>query len=80
MAMRENMLIFLAIWIILAALLSSSLSIFLTVSLIGILIVLEIGDFYLSKETKEMLKMSSYFLLLIFAFIVAQKVYEVIKG
>ncbi len=78
--MRENMLIFLAIWIILAALLSSSLSIFLTVSLIGILIVLEIGDFYLSKETKEMLKMSSYFLLLIFAFIVAQKVYEVIKG
>ncbi len=78
--MRENMLIFLAIWIILAALLSPSLSIFLTVSLIGILIVLEIGDFYLSKETKEMLKMSSYFLLLIFAFIVAQKVYEVIKG
>ena len=78
--MRENMLIFLAIWIILTALLSPSLGIFLTVSLIGILIVLEIGEFYLSKETKEILKMSSYFLLLIFAFIVAQKVYEVIKG
>lgn len=78
--MRENMLIFLAFWIVLSGLLSPSLSIFLTVSLIGILIVLEIGEFYLSKETKEILKVSSYFLLLIFAFIVAQKVYEVIKG
>ncbi len=78
--MRENMLIFLAFWIVLSGLLSPSPSIFLTVALIGILIVLEIGEFYLSKETKEILKISSYFLLLIFAFIVAQKVYEVIKG
>ena len=79
MAMRENMIIFLAVWVILAALLSPSLGIFLTVALIGILIVMEIGEFYLSGETKETLRLSAYFLLLIFAFIVAQKVYEVIK-
>ena len=80
MAMRENMIIFLAVWVVSAALLSPSLNIFLTVALIGILIVMEIGEFYLSGETKETLKLSAYFLLLIFAFIVAQKVYEVIKG
>ncbi|WP_461863372.1 hypothetical protein [Thermococcus sp.] len=79
MAMRENMIIFLAVWVVLAALLSPSLGIFLTVALIGILIVMEIGEFYLSGETKETLRLSAYFLLLIFAFIVAQKVYEVIK-
>ncbi len=80
MAMRENMIIFLAVWVILAALLSPSPGIFLTVALIGILIVMEIGEFYLPGETKETLRLSAYFLLLIFAFIVAQKVYEVIKG
>ncbi len=79
MAMRENMVIFLEVWVVLAALLSPSLGIFLTVALIGILIVMEIGEFYLSGETKETLRLSAYFLLLIFAFIVAQKVYEVIK-
>ena len=78
--MRENVLIFLAVWIILGGLLSPSLEIFLTVTLVGILIVLEIGDFYLPKEMKDVLKVSSYFLLLVFAFIVIQKVYGVIKG
>ncbi|AFL95047.1 hypothetical protein CL1_0842 [Thermococcus cleftensis] len=79
MAMRENVLLFLAVWIVLSALLSPSTEIFLTVALIGILITLEIGAFYLPRDVKDSLKFSAYLLLLAFAFIVARKVYEVIK-
>jgi len=79
MAMRDALLVALAVWVVLSALLSPSTQIFLTVALIGILIVLEIGEFYLPRETKESLRLSAYFLLIVFAFIVAKKVYEVIK-
>jgi len=79
MAMRENVVLFLAIWTVVGALISSSTEIFLTVELIGILITLEVGDFYLPKDVKDSLKFSAYLLLLAFAFIVARRVYGIIK-
>ena len=79
MAMRENVLLFFTIWIILSAILAPSTEIFLTVALIGILITLEVGEFYLPRDVKDSLKFSAYLLLLAFAFIVARKVYEIIK-
>nr|WP_206203550.1 hypothetical protein [Thermococcus sp. M36] len=77
--MRENLVAFLALWIVLSALLSPSVEVFLTVALIGILITLEVGEFHLPREVKDSLRLSVYLLLLAFAFIVARKVYEVIK-
>ncbi|ACS32507.1 Conserved hypothetical protein [Thermococcus gammatolerans EJ3] len=77
--MRDYLIIFLGLWIVLSAVLSPSTEVFLTVVLIGLLITLEIGEFYLSEETKDGLKYSSYFLLLVFAVIVAMKVYEILK-
>ena len=80
MAVRDYLIAFLGIWIVISAVLSSSTGVFLTVTLIGILITLEVGEFYLSDETKEGLKYSAYFLLLVFAFIVIKKVYEIIAA
>ncbi|NJE62125.1 hypothetical protein [Thermococcus sp. 21S7] len=79
MAMRENVFLFFTIWVVLSALLSPSIEIFLTVVLIGILITLEVGEFYLPRDVKDSLKFSAYLLLLAFAFIVARKVYEVLR-
>lgn len=79
MAMRERVLVFFALWIVIAALLSPSVEVFLTVALIGILITLEVGEFYLPREVRDSLKLSAYLLLLAFAFIVARKVYSIIK-
>ena len=79
MAMRENVILFLAVWIVVSAILSPSTDIFLTIALIGIMIALEVGEFYLPRDVKDSLKFSAYLLLLAFAFIVARKVYEVIK-
>ncbi len=79
MAMRENVILFLALWIVVSAMISPSTGVFLTIALIGILIVLEVGEFYLPMDVKESLKFSAYLLLLAFAFIVTRKVYEIIK-
>ncbi len=75
---REELILFLSLWSITSALLSTSVEIFLTIELIGVLITLEIGDFYLPSETKDALKNVAYLLLLIFAFIVAKKIYSII--
>ncbi|WP_010479313.1 hypothetical protein [Thermococcus zilligii] len=80
MAVREYLMIFLSVWIVISAVLSPSTEVFLTVTLIGILITLEVGEFYLPEETKEGLKYSAYFLLLVFLAIVAMKVYEILSG
>ena len=77
--MRENVLVFLALWLLLSAVVSPSTELYLTIALIGVLITLEVGEFYLPKITKESLRLSAYLLLLAFSFIVARKVYEIIK-
>ena len=79
MAMRENILLFLALWLIIAALATPSFAVFIVIALIGILITLEIGEFYLPKDVKSSLKLSAYLLLLAFAFIMARKVYEILR-
>ncbi|ASI98392.1 hypothetical protein [Thermococcus celer] len=79
MAMRENVILFLALWVVISALIIPSVEIFLTVALIGILITLEVGEFYLPRDVKSSLKLSAYLLLLVFSFIVAKRVYEIIK-
>ncbi len=78
MAMRENVILFLAVWIIASAVLSPSTEIFMTIALIGMLITLEVGEFYLPHDVKEFLKLSAYFLLLVFVIVVARKIYETI--
>ena len=79
MDVREALLLFFALWLFIAAVVTPSVSVYLTIALIGILIVLELGEFYLPKPTKETLKFSAYMLLIAFAFIVAKKVYEIVK-
>ena len=79
MDVRETLLLFFALWLFIAAAVVPSVSVYLTVALIGILIVLELGEFYLPKSTKEILKFSAYMLLIVFAFIVARKVHEIVK-
>ncbi len=78
MTARDAIILFITLWSIISGILSTSVEVFLTVELIGVLIALEIGDFYLPNETKEALKNVAYILLLIFAFIVARKIYSII--
>ncbi|WP_459201901.1 hypothetical protein [Methanococcus sp. CF] len=73
------MVIALTAWIILTALLSPSLDLYMTLLLIGTLIFLEIGDFLISRDNKNILKIIIYIFAGIFAVIVLNKIYTIIK-
>lgn len=80
MDVEDYMLLFLALWILLSAVLVGSVDVFLTLTLIGILITLEVGNLFLDREQKEGMKPLVELLILLFTLIVLKKVYEVLSG
>lgn len=80
MDVEDYMLLFFSSWVLISALATKSVDVFLTLVLIGLLITLEVGSLFLSKEQKEGLKPLVELLLVIFAIIVMKKVYEVLSG
>jgi hypothetical protein len=79
MDVRMYIIISFALWLLVGAVVVSSVSVYVPLVLIGILVVLAIGDFYLPDSTKEALRYSAYMMLIVFAFIVAKKVWEIVK-
>ncbi|AGK61046.1 hypothetical protein Asulf_01045 [Archaeoglobus sulfaticallidus PM70-1] len=71
--------LFLAIWVVILILAVKTVDVFITLLLIGLLVVAEVGGSFIKPETKEMLKPSIYFLLFLFMIIVAKKVIEVLS-
>ena len=80
MDVEDYILLFLSIWVLISALVTGSIDVFLTLTLIGLLITLEVGSLFLSKEQKESLKPLVELLLVIFAIIVMKKVYEILSS
>ncbi|AEH25456.1 hypothetical protein [Pyrococcus yayanosii] len=80
MDVEDYIVLFLAIWTLTSTLTAKTVDVFLTLTLIGLLITLEVGSLFLSKEQKESLKPLIELLLVIFALIVMKKVYDVLAG
>ncbi|AIU69531.1 hypothetical protein TEU_03740 [Thermococcus eurythermalis] len=80
MDVEDYILLFLSAWVLISALATRSIDVFLTLALIGLLITLEVGGLFLSREQKENLKPLVELLLVIFAIVVMKKVYEVLSG
>ncbi|WP_048150645.1 hypothetical protein [Palaeococcus ferrophilus] len=80
MDVEDYMLLFLSFWVLVSALAVKGVDVFLTLTLIGLLITLEVGSLFLSREQKENLTPLVELLLVIFAIIVMKKVYEVLAG
>lgn len=80
MDVEDYILLFLSFWILISALATKTVDVFLTLTLIGLLITLEVGGLFLSKEQKESMKPLIELLLVIFAIIVMKKVYDVLAG
>lgn len=79
MDVEDYMLLFLSAWALLGALLTKSVDVFLTLLLIGLLITLEVGSLFLSREQKEGTKPLVELLIVLFVIIVMKKVYEVLS-
>ncbi|CAI1492457.1 MULTISPECIES: hypothetical protein [Thermococcus] len=80
MDVEDYMLLFLSVWILISALATSSVSVFLTLTLIGLLITVEVGSLFLSREQKESLKPLIELLIVVFAIIVMGRVYSILSG
>ncbi|AHL23085.1 hypothetical protein [Thermococcus nautili] len=80
MDVEDYMLLFLSVWILISALATSSVSVFLTLTLIGLLITVEVGSLFLSREQKESLKPLLELLIVVFAIIVMGRVYSILSG
>ena len=80
MDVEDYILLFLSAWVLISALAMRSVDVFLTLTLIGLLITLEVGSLFLSREQKEGLKPLVELLLVVFAIVVMKKVYEVLSG
>lgn len=80
MDVEDYILLFLSLWVLVSALSTKSVDVFLTLSLIGLLITLEVGGIFMSREQRENLKPMVELLLMVFAVIVMKKVYGVLNG
>jgi len=80
MDVEDYMLLFLSAWVLISALATSSVSVFLTLTLIGLLITVEVGSLFLSREQKESLKPLIELLIVVFAIIVMERVYSILSG
>ncbi|MCS7143415.1 MAG: hypothetical protein NZ879_00125 [Archaeoglobaceae archaeon] len=79
MDVKETLILSLTIWAVICCLATTSVEIFITLLLIGTLIIYEVGSYYIPKEVKKTLNSIIYIMLLAFSFIVIKKAMEVLK-
>lgn len=79
MDLIEIIILSFSIWAIVSFFLSQSFEIFLTLLLIGTLIIYEISRNYIPRNVKNFLNSIIYSMLLVFAIIVLRKVLEVLR-
>jgi len=80
MDIDDYLLLFISLWVLIAALLSTSVSMFLTLALIGLLLAIEVGGLFLDKEQKETIKPLLEIFIIVFAIIVVERLYSLLVG
>jgi hypothetical protein len=75
----DAVILTLAIWVVISSLLVKAVDVYVTLMLIGLLIVAEVAGNFINPETRQGLRPAIYFLLFIFLVIVAKKIMEVLS-
>jgi|GEM_PF-969837 uncharacterized membrane protein len=79
MDVDDAVVLALAIWVFICSLLVKTVDVYVTLLLIGLLVVAEVAGNFIKPETKQGLKPAIYFLLFVFFVIVVKKVAEVLR-
>ena len=79
MDVDDVIILTLAIWVVICTILVKTIDVYVTLLLIGLLVVAEVAGNFIKPETKEGLKPAIYFLLFVFLVIVLRKVMEVLS-
>ncbi len=69
----------LAVWAVVCMIFAKAIDVYVTLILIGLLVVAEVASFFIDPEIKARLNPLITFLLFIFAVIVVRKVMEILK-
>ncbi len=79
MDVDDAIVLTLAVWVFICTILVKTIDVYITLLLIGLLVVAEVAGNFIKPETRQGLKPAIYFLLFIFLVIVARKVMEVLS-
>ena len=79
MDVDDMIILSLTVWVVVCTVLVETLDVYVTLLLIGLLIVMEVGGVFIRPEVRDRLKPAVYFLLFAFATIVVRKIMEVLK-
>jgi len=79
MDVDDAIVLTLAIWVVICSLMVKTVDVYVTLLLIGLLVVAEVAGNFIKPETKQGLKPAIYFLLFVFLVIVVRKVMEVLS-
>jgi len=79
MDVDDVIILTLSIWVVICSLLVKTIDVYVTLLLIGLLVVAEVAGNFIKPETKQGLKPAIYFLLFVFLVIVVRKIMEVLS-
>ena len=79
MDVDDAIILTLSIWVVICSLLVKTIDVYVTLLLIGLLVVAEVAGNFIKPETKQGLKPAIYFLLFVFLVIVVRKVMEILS-
>ena len=79
MDVDDAIILTLAIWVAICSLLVKTIDVYVTLLLIGLLVVAEVAGIFIKPETNLGLKPAIYFLLFVFLVIVVRKVMEILS-
>lgn len=79
MDVDDAIVLTLAMWVFICTVMVKTIDVYVTLLLIGLLVVAEVAGNFIKPETKQGLKPAIYFLLFVFLVIVVRKVMEVLS-
>ena len=79
MDVDDAIILIISIWAVVSFSLINSIEIYLTLLLIGLLVIMEVAGSFINPEIRKGLKPAIFFILFVFLIIIAKKVMEVVS-
>lgn len=79
MDVEDTIILIISVWAVISFSLIQTVEVYLTVLLIGLLVIMEVAGSFINPEIRKGLKPAIYFILFLFLIIIAKKVLEVLS-
>jgi hypothetical protein len=79
MDVEDAIILIISVWAVVSFSLIKSIEIYLTLLLIGLLVIMEVAGGFINPEIRKGLKPAIFFILFVFLIIIARKVMEILS-